>query len=254
MKIETFGDKNNDCILLMHPMFLSGECFKNHLSKLTNYFVVIPTFSGHADAGKFESTYKEANDLCDYLNHIGVTKVKAAVGLSLGSMVAMHMYNYNFIPVEFFFLDGATVAPLKFRDKIKLRRNFLIMGKIFNAFPDIEIPEKLSFHFGRFFNIALDASKEITATDIKNMIGEYINYRLPKHLPDDRGKRLNFLFGSEEASCKVSLPIIEQKFPLAKVKVYKNMGHLGYAMNNEEEYSQLFLHIINNRESKYNID
>lgn len=249
MKIETFGNKNNDCILLLHPMFLSGECFESHLSKLTNYFVVIPTFSGHANTGDFVSTYKEACDLCDYLERIGIKKVKAAVGLSLGSMVAMHIYNYHLIPVEFFLLDGATVAPLRLHDRWKMRRNFILAGKIFNAFPDIEVPEKFGFRFGRFFNIALESSKDITQKDIKKMIGEYFTYKLPQTLPDDKGESLTFLFGALEASYKVSIPVIKKRLPLAKIKVYENVGHLGFAVNHEEEYSQIMLRIINKLEN-----
>ncbi len=48
MKIVTYGNKDNEKILLLHPMFTSAKFFDFVIDKLSNkYYLIIPTYSGH---------------------------------------------------------------------------------------------------------------------------------------------------------------------------------------------------------------
>ena len=47
MKITTYGNKEKEKILLLHPMFTSAKFFDFMIDKLKDYYLIIPTYSGH---------------------------------------------------------------------------------------------------------------------------------------------------------------------------------------------------------------
>ena len=48
MKIVTYGNKEKDKILLLHPMFTSDKFFDFVIERLSKkYYLIIPTYSGH---------------------------------------------------------------------------------------------------------------------------------------------------------------------------------------------------------------
>ncbi len=54
MKIRTFGNKGNEAVLLLHPMFTSAEFFDAAIDQLKNYYLIVPTYS---DIMKIQPTY-----------------------------------------------------------------------------------------------------------------------------------------------------------------------------------------------------
>ena len=68
MKIITYGDKQKDKILLLHPMFTSAEFFDFVISKLSkDYYLIIPTYSGHYENSTYVSMENEEKYIDNFL-------------------------------------------------------------------------------------------------------------------------------------------------------------------------------------------
>lgn len=59
MRITTYGDKKNEKILLLHPMFTSANFFDFMIDKLKNYYLIIPTYSGHYENSNYGSSMRK---------------------------------------------------------------------------------------------------------------------------------------------------------------------------------------------------
>lgn len=70
MKITTYGDKRNEKILLLHPMFTSSNFFEFAKDKFKNYYLIIPTYSGHYENSNYISMQDEENTINEFLKKI----------------------------------------------------------------------------------------------------------------------------------------------------------------------------------------
>ncbi len=78
MKFQTFGNKNNKAVLLIHTLFTSAEFFVPITQILANdYFVIIPTLSGHYENSAFVSTADEIRQIKEFLSENNISSLYA---------------------------------------------------------------------------------------------------------------------------------------------------------------------------------
>ena len=81
MIFNTFGDKNNKAVLLVHTLFTSAEFFATIRDLLAKkYFVITPTLSGHYGNSVFVSTPDEIRQIKEFLTANAITSLYAVAG------------------------------------------------------------------------------------------------------------------------------------------------------------------------------
>ena len=93
MKFQTFGDKNNKAVLLIHTLFTSADFFAPVTHILSNdYFVITPTLSGHYENSTFVSTADEIRQIKEFLSENNIKSLYAVAGFSLGGNIAYEFF------------------------------------------------------------------------------------------------------------------------------------------------------------------
>ncbi len=92
MKINTFGNRNNKSIMLLHGGGLSWWSLKPHIDELTkdtDYFVIVPTIDGHGDDcdTTFISIEDTASKIIAYIKTENNGSLHAIWGLSIGAQI-----------------------------------------------------------------------------------------------------------------------------------------------------------------------
>ena len=80
MKIVTYGNKEKEKILLLHPMFTSAKFFDFVIDRLSNkYYLIIPTYSGHYENSDYVSMEDEEKTIDEFLKENNIDKLKAII-------------------------------------------------------------------------------------------------------------------------------------------------------------------------------
>ncbi len=108
MIFQTFGNKNNKAILLIHTLFTSADFFAPITQLLAkNYYVILPTLSGHHENSMFVSTEDEIRQIKDFLSENNIKSIYAIAGFSLGGNIAYRFFCENTKMIEKAIIDSA---------------------------------------------------------------------------------------------------------------------------------------------------
>lgn len=108
MRFQTFGSKNNKAVLLIHTLFTSADFFASITRFLANdYFVIVPTLSGHYENSMFVSTADEIRQIKKFLSENNVATLYAVAGFSLGGNIAYEFFCNNAEMIEKAVIDSA---------------------------------------------------------------------------------------------------------------------------------------------------
>ena len=67
MEISTYGNIENEKVLLIHPMFTNSNFFEGIVEKLKDrYFLIVPTLSGHDKKSTYISLSQEEKEIDDF--------------------------------------------------------------------------------------------------------------------------------------------------------------------------------------------
>ena len=108
MRFQTFGDKSNKAVLLIHTLFTNAD-FLAPVTELlaSNYYVIVPTLSGHYENSMFISTVDEIEQIKEFLSENDVTSLYAVAGFSLGGNIAYEFFCKNAEMIEKAVIDSA---------------------------------------------------------------------------------------------------------------------------------------------------
>ena len=160
MRFHTFGEKSNKAVLLIHTLFTSADFFAPVTSLLaSNYYVIVPTLSGHYENSTFISTDDEIRQIKEFLSENGVASLYAVAGFSLGGNIAYEFFCNNAEMIEKAAIDSA---------------------------PLFNFPNLVKNHFLKSYSKSLN-----------NLIGSCYNTKVYK-LPQDELKKVTFIYGSKD--------------------------------------------------------
>lgn len=118
MKIVTYGNKEKDKILLLHPMFTSDKFFDFVIERLSKkYYLIIPTYSGHYKDSDYISMEDEEKTIDEFLKENNIDRLKVIIGFSLGGNIAFHYFCNNQDKIDQVIVDSAPI--FKFPNIIK---------------------------------------------------------------------------------------------------------------------------------------
>lgn len=127
-------DLNKQTILIFHSMFCNSKVYLTLLKDLEkDYNVIGYDFSNHNNLNDYKNSKKEAKLIIKNLISDNIFKLKAIIGFSLGSRIALDFIKQNkkvrnIIDVEKYILEGAPIYK-----NAKIRRiifSFFVFGTI----------------------------------------------------------------------------------------------------------------------------
>ncbi|MDD7305739.1 MAG: alpha/beta hydrolase [Peptoniphilaceae bacterium] len=184
MYIHDLNSNSEKTILLIHSMLTNAYELKRILvdrMKLSDVRVIIPDLTGHGKAKgeTYISSSREAFILHKYFLAKGISEIKFAFGVSLGSNVIFELLKYQDIKIDSVIMEGASVRKSSFfkqfvfskylnglKSLVSLSENFA--SKVLS----ILIEKKISTVM---VNELVNMSKE----SIDNMIKDYSRVDLP---------------------------------------------------------------------------
>lgn len=110
MTVHEFGEKNEDVLVLFHPLGVRWDIFNYVIPTLQkHYHLVIPALPGFdPDMPKtdFTSVEQIADEMASWLMHHGLDSITCLYGCSLGGAVVARMLATRKISVDCAVIDG----------------------------------------------------------------------------------------------------------------------------------------------------
>lgn len=235
MKFQTFGNKDNKAILLIHTLYTSADFFAPITQLLANdYFVIVPTLSGHYENSTFVSTADEIRQIKEFLSKNDVASIYAIAGFSLGGNIAYELFCNNADMIEKAVIDS---APLfNFPKGIKnyyLKSYTKCLRRIKSG--KYDVAKELNKYFNGMGEYQKDIAPTVSQESINSLVESCFNTKVYK-LCQDYLKKVTFIYGSKDIArlCKPRL----KKYHIHKMKGY---GHCGFYRENPIEWAKRFI-------------
>ncbi|MDE5547258.1 MAG: alpha/beta hydrolase, partial [Anaeroplasmataceae bacterium] len=226
MIFQTYGDKNNKAVLLIHTLFTSVDFFAPIIEFLKKeYYVILPTLSGHHKNSLFISTADEIQQIEEFLKDNKIASLYAVAGFSLGGNIAYEFFCNHFEMVEKAIIDS---APLfKFPAFIKNyfhRRYTKCLKKIKSG--NCDVPKELNKCFNGMGEYQKNIAPTVSFESLNNLIEACYNTNIHA-LPQIALNKIICIYGTKDAArlCKSRI----KKYHLYRMKGY---GHCGFYREN----------------------
>lgn len=239
MKIVTYGNPENEKILLLHPMLTSARFFDFVLDKLMKqYYLIIPTYSGHYENSTYKSMEEEEKTIDEFLETNHIEKLKVVIGFSLGGNIAFHYFCKNQDIIEQVIVDSAPIFKVpKFVKNHFYKKYKTCLLKV------KENPANVVQELNRFFHGMGEAQQYVaplvTIESLKNLIESCYHVETPK-LNVESQKKITFVYGEKDMA-RLCLPRLK-KYKNSKFIKVASLDHCGYFMKKPDEYIKNLIH------------
>lgn len=232
LKIVTYGNKDNEAILLLHPMFTSAAFFDFALDQLKGYYLIVPTYSGHYEETTYLSMEEEEHTIDEFLKENGISRLKALIGFSLGGNIGFHYFCKNQEKVEQVIIDSAPIFKFPSDVKYFFFRKYKKCLLNIKAHPENTV-EELDKCFHGMGEAQQYVAPSVTIESLRNLIESCYNLETPK-LSILSQKKITFVYGTKDIA-RLCLPRI-RKYKNSRFVEIDLMGHCGYFREDAEEY------------------
>ena len=235
MIFQTFGNKNNKAVLLIHTLFTSADFFAPITQFLANdYFVIAPTLSGHYENSTFVSTADEIRQIKEFLSENNITSIYAVAGFSLGGNIAYEFFCNHAEMIEKAVIDS---APLFNFPKIVKNHYLKSYTKCLKRLKSgqYDPAKELNRHFNGMGEYQKDVAPIVSQESLNSLVESCFNTKVYK-LRQDYLKKVTFIYGSKDIArlCKPRL----KKYHIHKMKGY---GHCGFYRESQIEWAKRFI-------------
>lgn len=235
MKFQTFGNKNNKAVLLIHTLFTSADFFTPITQLLANdYFVIVPTLSGHYENSTFISTADEIKQIKEFLLENNVVSLYAVAGFSLGGNIAYEFFCNNTEMIEKAVIDSAPLFNFpKFIKNYFLKNYTKCLNRIKSN--KYDTAKELNKHFNGMGEYQKDIALIVSQESLNSLVESCYNTKVYKLSQNER-KKVTYIYGSNDIAqlCKGRL----KKYYIHKLKRY---GHCGFYRENPVEWAKQFI-------------
>lgn len=235
MRFQTFGDKNNKVVLLIHTLFTNANFFAPITQLLAkNYFVIVPTLSGHYENSVFVSTTDEIRQIKEFLTENRVAFMYAVAGFSLGGNIAYEFFCNNAEMIEKAIIDSAPLFNFPSFIKNHYLKSYAACLKRIKS-GKYDVAKELNKYFNGMGEYQKDAAPTVSQESLNSLVASCFHTKVYK-LPESESKKVAFVYGSEDIArlCTVRL----KQYRTHKMKGY---GHCGFYRENPVAWATQFI-------------
>ncbi len=235
MIFNTYGNKNNKAVLLIHTLFTNADFFSPIRDFLAHdYFVITPTLSGHYENSVFISTSDEIRQIKEFLTANAITSIYAIAGFSLGGNIAYELFSQNSEMFEKAIFDSAPLFNFPNFIKNHYHKSYSkCLQKIKSG--KYDAAEELNKYFNGMGEYQKDIAPTVSDESLKSLVGSCFNTKVYK-LPESQLKKVTFIYGNKDIArlCKTRL----KHYRIHKMKGY---GHCGFYREAPIEWVKQFI-------------
>lgn len=239
MKINEYGKNNQQKILCIPGVFLSGECFSTLAEALPEYHMVCVTMDGfHPGCGEFESPEQQTEKLIAMLKNAGHTEFEAVIGLSMGTIFAVRLAKRPELKIRRLILDGAVNF---YRSKYK----WVVQTAIYLIFsyfmksarnnPQKSIKTMRKIYVGDWPEKMQVCMESLSLSSLKVMAEFLSDYKLEPGVKQP----MHLLYGEKEDNVIINSEVVWALYPKAEIKVIPGYSHLGFLNHEPDNYAKL---------------
>ncbi len=256
MKFKVLGKKENPVVIMLTGSFCPGECLDYIYSRMTDYYIIVPTYNGHyKDSKDFTTRQNETIEIREYLHGLGIKQIHMIYGQSMGTEIGMELYRQlsnGGIQVRNLFFDGAPMIRLSQAYKAFMRFKFGTMIKLFR---NKSLEEAMNMKFlKKFAGNKINSLKPmieslvtiapyLTKNSLKNEVECCYTFDFPK-LDETMQQNTYFFYGEDEKAYKTCYKLVQKAYPHANYRIEKGHGHMTYSCEYTDEYVNLLKDII----------
>ena len=200
--------------------------------KLKDYYLIIPTYSGHYKNSNYISMEDEEKVIDEFLKENNMDRLKAVIGFSLGGNIAFHYFCNHQDKIEQVIVDSAPI--FKFPNIIKKYFYNRYKKCLFNI---KEHPENAVKELNKCFNgmgeVQQYVAPIVKVESLNNLLESCYNIEVPK-LDGDSQKKITFVYGTKDIA-RLCLPRIKKYKNSGFIKV-DSFGHCEYFRKSTEDY------------------
>ena len=257
MRTLEYG-KGHEKTLLFLPCTAEPEwAFADSVGLLSqDYHVMQIVYDGHGKTGEdFISVETTVDEVTDWLQAHGITRLNAAYGCSLGGACLTRFLALGKIPVERAVIDAGITPyrmPLILRRLASLRDDFgfRLIAKSRKILETVYPPERWTMP-GRDPVKEYDALaaylKTYSKRTVRNIFWSANNYTLPE-TPAACGTKITYWYGTDEKKDrKYNIRFIRRYFPQIQLREFPNMAHAELVMMYPEEFCRYVEEFLNQK-------
>ena len=240
MIIHTYGDPKSPAVLLLHPMLLSGQMMIDLLGKRIpgSYYLIAPDQAGHGEEeGNPFTPKQDVEELCRFLKEKDINEIELLFAASMGGATAMEFMKSSNLPVKNVHLDGIPLADEGFiREKIdtfvtlqalkKIKKDNTFLKKMLVPVYGDELADSMTSQMSR-----------LNAENIRQ-ISKACSRGCAVELDPKRFGQVVFEWGGKEVNIRKGKPLVEKKYPWARILVREGLDHCEYLGKQPEAYAR----------------
>ena len=241
MKILDLNPEQPKVLLLLHPVLGSAELMQTLLVPELGegYRILLPDLSGHGTAADqtYDSAAADARELHDYLITNGITKIRLAMGASLGALVLMELLKLGGIAYKTLFFEGASFYEQEAMLADVIRSFAIKKLKKVQAEPQA-IVTRLTKYYGDSSQVIVDQMLQLSEASIRHIIRDACQVRLPR-LSESMQQKCVFAYGAEDPALKRARKLLPNRYPQAKLRIWRGMKHCQKLVDNPVRYAEI---------------
>lgn len=240
MVFHTYGNKENQAVILLHGMLTPYQIWDEAASYFSNrYYVIVPELDGHTEKEKstFISVEDEVNKLIEYIRQELNGKVYLLAGLSMGGRIAAELAKSDAVSIEYLVLDGAPLTKTNSLLMTIMKKNYWsIIRRSQKRDPKVKESFKKDFLPEKFWELYLKIADNMKQQSVNNIIDsvfipfEFISY--PGHM------KILFMHGTkgnESVSRKGAIRMKEQNLQM-EIRCFDGLAHAELACFKQDQW------------------
>lgn len=226
INFKTYGEQNNEPILLIHSLGADNQMWKSQIQELTNdnYHLIVPDIRGHGKTkGSQKFTINEATkDIKELLNHLKIKQTNI-IGTEMGGIIAQKLAIQNPEKIKKIILVDTYSGPKGLRGRIsakilsitlKMIPKSIIKETILGTYKGGETMDEIRQYFEKTI-------KNTDLTQIKQAKQELNNINLLKQIKQIKTPTLVIIGNRNPKYYKQMSQQTKKQIPNAKIKTIK---------------------------------
>jgi pimeloyl-ACP methyl ester carboxylesterase len=246
MQIIEYNFTANRSILCIPGTFMSADSFKALAEYLPAYHFVCVTLDGfHPDSQDFDGLEGQTEKLVNLLTQRGFLHFDLAMGLSLGTIFALHLTKRQELTIDRLWLDGA--VNLYRSPCPTLERRFFY--SYFRSYLNFAKKKKRAIRSLKFVytqewaELMQLCCASMTTTSLTALSATLTDYILEAGI----AQPMHFLYGGQEVNAFLSINTVKQCYPKAAIDKVRGYNHLMYLNRKPQEYAKRVETFLNSK-------
>lgn len=240
MILEQYGPDQGKTILCVPGTFMEGSCFGPLVQQMPDCRMICVTLNGHHQGSEFTSLDDEVDTLARMLKEKGITQFDLALGLSLGTVIALELAARPEIQIDRLVLDGAVNLYTSRCQPFEQMTTYFFLD-IFRKMlaRNSRNPEKGGSR-AKWDMGWQKAASYVSSQSLRNIVGELVRYKPKPGLTQP----ICLLYGSQEANYAACCKAAENCFQNVKIDIKKGHNHLTWLGQHPEEYAGMLYSVM----------